>query len=78
MSSYFYFLCILFYGSIATYSLTWEPKINTGEKTASSTNGVGKTSFLHADDQMKVDLISTCTKTKSKWIKGLNVTLKLS
>jgi hypothetical protein len=30
--------------------LTNEPKIYTGEKIASSTNGAGKTGYLHAKD----------------------------
>jgi hypothetical protein len=30
--------------------LTKEPKIYTGEKSASSTNGAGKTGYLHVED----------------------------
>jgi hypothetical protein len=35
---------------IATWFLTKEPKTYNGEKTASSTNGIGKTGYLYVED----------------------------
>jgi hypothetical protein len=41
---------ILTYATITNWFSTEDLKICVGEKTASSTNGAGKTGFLHAED----------------------------
>jgi hypothetical protein len=46
------------------------PKIYTGEKTASSTNCMGKTGFPLGDD---CHSLSLCTSINSNWIKDVNI-----
>jgi hypothetical protein len=54
-----------------TLFLTKVPQTYNGEKTASSTNVVGKAVYLPAD---KVDpCLSCCTSINSKWVKDLNI-----
>jgi hypothetical protein len=53
--------------------LTKVLKIQVGEKTASSTNGVGKTGNLYIEDVKEIPYLSPCSKTNSPWIKDLGV-----
>jgi hypothetical protein len=65
---------------MSTLFLTKVPKIYNGEKTASSTNVVGKSGYLSARNWKLDACLSPCTSIKSKWIKDLNTrpeTLKL-
>jgi hypothetical protein len=54
--------------AITIWFLTKEPKTYTGEKTASSTKGAGKTGYPHIEDWNQTCL-SPCTKINSKQIK---------
>jgi hypothetical protein len=50
------------------------PKICTGEKTASSTNGAGKTGF----PRLKLDpSLTPCASINSKWIKDLSARFEI-
>ena len=53
-------------------SVTNEARINSGEKTASSLSGAGKTGQLYIKNETRT-LLNTIYKLNSKWIKYLNV-----
>ena len=53
-------------------SVTNEARINSGEKTASSLSGAGKTGQLYIKNETRT-LLNTIYKINSKWIKYLNV-----
>jgi hypothetical protein len=44
-----------------------------GEKTASSTNGDGKTGFPHAEDREEITISYLVFSINSKWIEDINV-----
>lgn len=54
-------------------SFTKGLKIYAKEKRASSTNGTGKTGYLHAIRFRLDPNISLCNKIKSKWVKDLHI-----
>jgi hypothetical protein len=49
------------------------PKICIGGKTAFSTNGVGKTGYLHVEELKLNPYLSPSTKINSKCIKDINI-----
>ena len=53
-------------------SVTNEARINSGEKTASSLSGAGKTGQLYIKNETRT-LLNTIHKINSKWKKYLNV-----
>jgi hypothetical protein len=52
-----------------------EPKLYTGEKTTSSTDGSGELAIYMQKTETRL-LSLTCTKIKSKWITNLNLRLE--
>jgi hypothetical protein len=56
--------------------LTNESRTYTGEKAASSTDGAGKTGYLHEERLKQCPYLSPSTKINSKYIKDLNARFK--
>jgi hypothetical protein len=58
---------------MSTLFLTKVSKFHDGEKTASSTNVVGKSGYPCAKKLIVNPCLSSCSNINSKWINNLNI-----